>query len=156
MRQSVKQGSVRPIFTGRNEVVARVIFLHLSVIHSVHRREGVCLSACWDTTTTQSPLWADNPPRSRTPPRPDTPRTRHPLGEDTPLEQNPPDQTPPPPRSRTPPPDHIPHPPYQTPPTPPGPDTSLEADTPSREADSSIRSTRGRYASYWNAFLFRY
>ena len=25
------------IFTGRNEVVAMVIFLHLSVIHSVHR-----------------------------------------------------------------------------------------------------------------------
>ena len=32
-------------FTGRNEVVAKVIFLHLSVIHSVHRGEGVCLSA---------------------------------------------------------------------------------------------------------------
>ena len=27
-----------PIFTGRNEVLAKVIFLHLSVIHSVHRR----------------------------------------------------------------------------------------------------------------------
>ena len=26
--------------------------------------------------------------------------------------------------------------------------------TPPREADSSIRSTSGRYASYWNAFLF--
>ena len=27
------------------------------------------------------------------------------------------------------------------------------ADPPPREADSSIRSTSGRYASYWNAFL---
>ena len=35
--------------------------------------------------------------------------------------------------------------------TPPGPDPP-GADTP-READSSIRSTSGRYASYWNAFL---
>ena len=51
------------IITGRNEVVAKVIFLHLSVIHSVHRGgEGVCLSACWDTT----------PPQDQTPP----PRTR--------------------------------------------------------------------------------
>ena len=31
--------------------------------------------------------------------------------------------------------------------TPPG------METPPREADSSIRSTSGRYASYWNAFL---
>ena len=44
-------------------------------------------------------------------------------------------------------------PPEQTPPLP------LEADPPSskhppREADSGIRSISGRYASYWNAFLF--
>ena len=53
-----------------------------------------------------------------------TPQSRHPLG-----------QTPPPPEQT---------PPKQTPPweqTPP-------------EADSSIRSTSGRYASYWNAFLY--
>ena len=29
------------IFTGRNEVVAKVIFLQVSVIHSVHRGGGV-------------------------------------------------------------------------------------------------------------------
>ena len=29
--------SVLVFVTGRNEVVAKVIFLHLSVIHSVHR-----------------------------------------------------------------------------------------------------------------------
>ena len=61
--------SPEPIFTGRTEVVAKVIFLHLSVIHSVHRGEGVCLSACWDT-----PLGADtSPPPERTPPRADNP-----------------------------------------------------------------------------------
>ena len=56
---------------------------------------------------------------------------------------------PPHPRSR--------HPPEQTPPeqTPPGADPpSSPEQTPPREADSSIRSTSGRYASYWNAFLF--
>ena len=41
------------------------------------------------------------------------------------------------------------HPPDQT---PPGADTPSEQ-TPPQEADSSIRSTSGRYASYWNAFL---
>ena len=38
--------------------------------------------------------------------------------------------------------------------TPPRTRPHLGADTPPREADSSIRSTSGRYASYWNAFLF--
>ena len=47
------------------------------------------------------------------------------------------------------------HPPWeQTPPEPdpPGADTPLKTRLPP-EADSSIRSTSGRYASYWNAFL---
>ena len=66
------------LITGRNEVLAKVIFLHLSVIHSVHRG-GV------------------------------------------------PDQAPP--RDQV---------------HPPG------------AATSGIRSTIGRYASYWNAFLFVY
>ena len=60
-------------------------------------------------------------------------RTRH-----TPLGVDPPDQA------------HHPPPEEQTPPipaTPPG------ADTPP-EADCSMRSTSGRYASYWNAFLY--
>ena len=105
------------IITGRNEAVAKVIFLHLSVIHSVHR--GV-LPQC---------MLGYPPPRTRPPRDQTTPGTRPPW-----------DQTPPrtrPPWTR--------HPPEQTP--PPG------ADTPPWEADSSIRSTRGRYASYWNAFL---
>ena len=44
----------------------------------------------------------------------------------------------------------------QTPPrdqTPPGPDPP-EPDPPPGTADSGIRSTIGRYASYWNAFSF--
>ena len=57
------------------------------------------------------------------------------------------EQTPPSPTTRSRPP------PEQTPP-PPGADTPhLQEQTPSREADSSIQSTSGRYASYWNAFL---
>ena len=48
-----------------------------------------------------------------------------------------------------------PGPPDQTPPgpgTPPRPDTPPGPHTPS--GDSGIRSTSGRYASYWNAFLY--
>ena len=114
------------MFTGRNEVVAKVMFLQVSVIHSVHR--GVCLSACWDTT-----------PRTRQTP----PRTR----------QTSPDQADPPRPGRPPSPDQADH--------PPGPgrpprtrQTPQTRQTPPPEADSSIRSTSGRYASYWNAFLF--
>ena len=61
-------------------------------------------------------------------------------GADTPLGPDPPEQTP---RDQT----------------PPQADIALGADPgsrhPPREADSGIiRSTSGRYASYWNAFLF--
>ena len=90
------------IFTGCNEVVAKVVFLHVSVI-----------------LLTGGGLRAGRTPGTRPPPGPgrhqtrdqaDTPRTR---------QTSPPDQ----------------------------------ADIPP-EADTSIRSTTGRYASYWNAFLF--
>ena len=37
---------------------------------------------------------------------------------------------------------------------PPGADTPPGSRHLPREADSSIRSTSGRYPSYWNAFLF--
>ena len=66
-------------------------------------------------------------PLGADPPRADTPPSGagHPPGADTPQQQTPPqEQTPP--QSRQPPPP---------------------------EADSGIRSTNGRYASYWNAFL---
>ena len=79
-----------------------------------------------------------HPPDQADPPRADTPWTR----------QTPPhrEQTPPrpgrhPPRTRQTPPQN-----RQTPPP-------QSRQTPPREADSSIRSTSGRYASYWNAFL---
>ena len=88
-----------------------------------------------DTPQEQIPPRSRHPPeqipQEQTPPQADIPQTRHP-----------PDQTPPGsrhpltrlPRSRHPPPEQ----------------------TPSREADSGIRSTSGRYASYLNAFLFRW
>ena len=100
-------GGPNSFITGRNEVVAKVIFLHLSVILFTG---GGVLSQC---------MLGYHPP----------PGSRHP-----PWSRTPPDQTPPgadPPRSR--------HPPRADPP---------------RESDSSIRSTSGRYASYWNAFWF--
>ena len=54
--------------------------------------EGVCLSACWDTT----------PPPGADPPWSRPPQSRHPPGADTPLEQTPPH------RSRHPPPEQTP------------------------------------------------
>ena len=73
--------------TGRNEVVAKVIFLHLSVIHSIH----------WGMKGSASvhagipPPWEQTPPRSRPPPqeqtspRADTPWEQTPPGADTPI-----------------------------------------------------------------------
>ena len=69
---------------------AKVIFSQACVILSTGG-EGVCLSACWDT----SPLGADTPPGSRPPrsihpPGADTPPTRHPPGADPPGADPPP------------------------------------------------------------------
>ena len=103
---------------------AKVMFLQVCVILFTG---GVCLSACWDTT----------PPREQTP-----------LGADTPGADTPPRQTPP--QSR-------PSPWEQTPPQsrpPLGADPPGSRPPPPREADSGIRSTSGRYASYWNVFLY--
>ena len=62
-----------------NEVWGKVIFLHLFVILFTG---GVCLSACWDTTTPleQTPLQDQAPPQEQTSPRADTPWSRHPPG----------------------------------------------------------------------------
>ena len=86
------------IITGRNEVVAKVIFLHLSVIlftggvsASVHARipppteqtpPGADPPGA-DTPQEQTPL-EQTPPRSRHPPR-----TRHPSRADTPQADTP-------------------------------------------------------------------
>ena len=85
---------------------------------------GVCLSAYWDT---HPPLEQTPPDQAHTPPGADTPPQTRPPGPDTP-----------PPRSR--------HPRTRC--------TPRTRHTPPREPDSGIRSTSGRYASYWNAFLF--
>ena len=67
------------VFTGRNEVLAKVIFLHPSVIHSVHRGRGVPDQARPPDQT--PPLGPDMPPRPDTHPGPDYPRP------DTPQDQ---------------------------------------------------------------------
>ena len=86
------------------------------------------------------PPGTDTPPE-QTPPGPDTttPPGADPPGVDPPWSRPPRPDTTTPPRPDT-----------TTPPGsrhPPGPD-------PPQEADYSIRSTSGQYASYWNAFLF--
>ena len=69
------------------------------------------------------------------PPDQAPPLTRHPLGPDPPLDQAPP--SPGTPSDQT----------------PSGPGTPQSRHTPVRSACWEIRSTSGRYASYWNAFL---
>ena len=84
----------------------------------------------WKASTRTRPPRAETP-HDQTPPWDQIPQTRHTPQDQTPTPQ---DQTPPdqmPPWNR---------PPWNRPPLP-------------RKADSSIRSTSGRYASYWNAFL---
>ena len=89
-------------------------------------------------------------PLEQTPPRPG----RHPPEQTPPqTRQTPPraDTTPPwirqtPPRTRQTPPEQTPPQTRQTPPW-------TRQTTPPKKADFSIRSTSGRYASYWNAFL---
>ena len=106
---------------------------------SVHRGgEGVCLSACWEAIPHdgepplgwRTPPWMENPPLDGEPPM--GWRTPPGLGR-PPLDGEPPLGWRTPPRMENPPGTR------QTPPL--------------RETDSSIRSTSGRYASYWNAFL---
>ena len=113
---------------------AKVMFLQASVILST-RGVSASVHAGIPHPLEQTPPRADTPHRPDTPPGADTPQSRQP---------------PPPPRSR-----HTLPPRADTPQTrhPPEADTPPEQ-TPPREADSSIRSTSGRHASYWNAFLF--
>ena len=124
------------------------------VCHSFCSQGGICLvlggggiPACTEA----------DPPTPHTPGRP--PRTRQ-----TPQDQAEPpwDQADPPGPGRPlgpgrPPRDQADPPPPQGPGRPPGPGRQTPPrtrQTPPPEADSSIRSTSGRYASYWNAFLF--
>ena len=73
--------NVHRIFTGCNEVVAKVMFLHVSVILLTG---GTCLRQ-----TPCPPPKAESPPWSRHPPEADPPRNRHPR-EHTSLEHTPP------------------------------------------------------------------
>ena len=104
---------------------AKVIFLQASVCPQGGKG---CLPQCM---LGHNPPGPGRHPHGPDPPRADTPQSRHP-----------PDQTPLPldqadtPRSR--------HPPR----------AEHALDHTPREADFSIRSTSGQYASYWNAFLF--
>ena len=101
MKSPFSERMLNTLITGRNEVVAKVMFLQVCVCP----QGGGCL------------------PQDQA----DTPAG--------------PGRHPPPGPGR--------HPPWDQTETPPGPGRH----PPPREADSSIRSTSGRYASYWNAFL---
>ena len=103
-------------FTGRNEIVAKVMFLQVSICPQGGRVSASVHAGMPD------------PPGPGTPLRPGRP----------------PNQAPPWDQADPPGPDR--HPPDQA-------DPPNQADMPPWEADSSIRSTSGRYASYWNAFL---
>ena len=107
------------IFTGRNEAMAKVMFLLVCVILF---------------TGGSASVHAGIPPHAQ---------------KQTPLRSRPPQkQTPLPPESREPPLGSIhTHPPRSRPP--------WETDTPRKQTPSpGTRSMSGRYASYWNAFLF--
>ena len=115
--QASEEYRTKFIITGRNEVVAKVMFLHVSVILFTG---GV--SGQGELPQAGRTPWAGRnpPPDQADPPKP-------------------------PPRPGRPP--QI----RQTP--PPGRHPPRPGRHPPREAESGIRSTSGRYASYWNAFL---
>ena len=150
------------VFTGRNEVVAKVMFLQVCVCP----QGGGCLPQCmlgchnpprwrtppgWRAPLDGEPPRMENlPPRWRTPPDGEPPRM-----ENTPRMENPPDGEPPPWMENPPTPPEWRTPPDGEPPqleNPPGMENPPGWRTPP-EADSSIRTTSSRYASYWNAFL---
>ena len=110
-----------------NRVCGKVIFLHMCVILSTG---GVlCLPQCMLGCHTP---WEQTPPRSRhhphweqTLPLEQTPRADTPHGADTPRADTPQETT-----------------------------TPWETTTPQSRALCEMRSMRGWYESYWNAFLF--
>ena len=117
------------IITGRNEVVAKVMFLHVSVILLTGGVSG------------QAPPGPGRHPPGpgRHPPGPG----RHPPGPGRHPQTR---QTPPLHQADPPGPGRHPPRPGRHPPRP--------GRHPPREEDCSIRSMSGRYASYWNAFLY--
>ena len=139
-----------------------IIQLHTNSSTSITRRcyyrpqrscgQGYVFTRVCDSVHGGVSRQGEPPQAGRTPPG----RENHPPRSD------PPEQTPPPgtrhPRSRHPPTLQAGrHPSWEQTPSgtrPPQDQTPPGPDTPPREAHSSIRSTSGRYASYWNAFLF--
>ena len=100
------------IITGRNEVLAKVIFSQASVIHSVHRGGGVWSGVTPGGVPGQAPpLHGRHPPSRQAPPLAGTPPGRHP-----PLAGTPPGRHPPLLPGRHPPPGQAPPPPWQAPP----------------------------------------
>ena len=130
------------VVTIRNKLVAKVMFLQVCVCP-----QGGRVSASVHAGMPDPPDQADPPgPQDQAEHPPPGPGRHPPCQADTPHAR----QTPPMPGR---------HPPsgtrQTTPPdqadTPPD-----QADPPPGQADSSIRSTSGRYASYWNAFLLEF
>ena len=66
------------IITGRNEVVAKVIFLHLSVILFTGGGVSASVHAGIPPPPGSRPPWEQTPPGSRHPPGADPPGSRHP------------------------------------------------------------------------------
>ena len=127
------------IFTGRNEVVAKVIFLHLSVIlftggsASVHA--GMPPPCQGDPPEGGTPTPCQGDPPAKKTPRRETPQKEAPLPRRPPAKETPP----PLPKRRPPLPSR--HPPP-------------EGGTPLPRRPPNIWSMSSQYVSYWNAFLF--
>ena len=99
-----RAASEAQLITGRNEVVAKVIFLHLFVILFTGGGSGI--PACTDPPEQTPPQ--SGPPQEQTPPGVETPHPleQTPLGADTPPSRHPPSRHPPsrhPPRADNPP-----------------------------------------------------
>ena len=145
------------IFTGRNEVLAKVIFSQACVILSTGG--GVPDQTPPPGTRQIPPLGPYPPGPGRYPPlgtRHHPEPGRYPSGT-----RHPPDQTPPSGTRHPPGPGRYPPGPGRYPPgtrhPPMEPDTPLWDQTPPPgTADYGIRLTFGRYASCWNAFLLHY
>ena len=133
------------LVTGCNEVVAKVMFLLMSVIPST----GGDGSPCKETLQKETPL-ARRPPGGRHPPGKETPLARRSPGNETPQQGDPPGKETPLGRG--------PFAPARRPPweggTPQGdpPPPHKETPQPGKETPRHT-SMSSRYASYWNAFL---
>ena len=150
---------VHSFINARNEVGARLCFYR----HVWFCSQGGCLPQCmlgYHTPRSRHPPWKQTPPGGRhppeqTPPRSRTPWRQTPPGADTPGSRHPPGSRHTPPGADTTPlPEADTHPLEQTPTQSRHPPEQTHT-PPSGRACWEIRWTRGRYASYWNAILFK-